>query len=94
MPPREHVDGGGVSLRVLLFAAARELAGTSEGVLTGVPADTTEAQLVQRVTEAFALHAMAGSFILAHNQDYVLPGVSLKVRDGDEVAVIPPLSGG
>lgn len=87
-------DPAQVSVRVLLFAGARELAGTAEGVMTGVPADTDEAALLRRVTEAFSLHAMAGSFILALNQDFVAPGDALRLRDGDEVAVIPPLSGG
>ncbi|XP_026286414.1 uncharacterized protein LOC113212058 [Frankliniella occidentalis] len=83
-----------VSLRVLLFAGARELAGTAEGVLTGVPARTDVDHLLRRVTEAFSLGAMSGAFILALNHDYVMPGDQVRVRDGDELAVIPPLSGG
>ncbi|KAK3921039.1 Molybdopterin synthase sulfur carrier subunit [Frankliniella fusca] len=90
----EGAGAGAVSLRVLLFAGARELAGTAEGVLTGVPARTDAAHLLGRVTEAFSLGAMAGSFILALNHDYVMPGDRVRVRDGDELAVIPPLSGG
>ena len=83
-----------MSVRVLLFAGARELAGTAEGLLTGVPALTDGQHLLRRVTEAFSLRPMAGSFILALNQDYVMPGDRVQVRDGDELAVIPPLSGG
>lgn len=81
-------------MRVLLFAGARELAGRAEGLLTGVPAHTDGHHLVRCVTEAFSLRPMAGSFILALNHEYVMPGDRVQVREGDELAVIPPLSGG
>jgi molybdopterin converting factor small subunit len=41
------------------------------------------------------LSAYTGSFVLALNQEYIdLNDDALALRTGDEVAVIPPLSGG
>lgn len=40
------------------------------------------------------LQALAGVLVLAVNQEYVDMDASLQLQESDEVAVIPPLSGG
>ena len=41
-----------------------------------------------------ALKEVRGASILAVNQEYVDSSVPLSVKEGDEVAIIPPISGG
>ena len=38
--------------------------------------------------------AVAGTCVLALNQEYIAPGEPKPLKEGDELAVIPPISGG
>lgn len=40
------------------------------------------------------LEEIKGAFALAVNQEYVGPDGEVALRAGDEVAIIPPISGG
>lgn len=84
-----------VPVRLLLFAKARELAGASEASLV-VPAvlrDVEELKVV--IFDAFPkLAALQRSAVIAVNESYVDSGVEVTLRQGDEVAFIPPISGG
>lgn len=79
-------------IRVRLFAIQRELAGTREVTLDLADRDTIDdawAALVER----YPALAPGRSFVrFARNADYAEPAVEL--ADGDELAVIPPVSGG
>lgn len=84
-----------VPVRLLLFAKARELAGASEAslVLPAVLRDVEE--LKQVIFEAYPmLVALQQSAVIAVNESYVESGVEVTLRQGDEVAFIPPISGG
>jgi len=83
-----------VDLKVLLFAGAREISGISEGRLRNVPANCSHKQLLERVIGTFGLEKMADCIALALNQNYVAEEDNLVLKEGDELAVIPPLSGG
>ena len=79
-------------VRVKLFAILRELAGTSE-----VEIDLADGADVAAVRDALerdlpALAAHLGRAAFAVNQSYVKSDSAL--ADGDELAVIPPVSGG
>ena len=37
---------------------------------------------------------LLSSCALAHNEEYLEVGSTIELRDGDEVAIIPPISGG
>mmetsp|Transcript_2009 Transcript_2009/g.5581 ORF Transcript_2009/g.5581 Transcript_2009/m.5581 type:complete len:86 (+) Transcript_2009:48-305(+) len=82
-------------VKVLLFAAAREAAGAGE-----VEVQLEEGQLdTAALREALAaqhpaLAAPLKSSALAVNMDYAPPGQPQAFREGDELAVIPPISGG
>ena len=78
-------------LTVRLFAGLRERAGAPTLEL-----DVPEPATVADLRGALAATPLAGlperSFIVAVNREYADPGAP--VRDGDEVALIPPVSGG
>jgi molybdopterin synthase catalytic subunit/molybdopterin converting factor small subunit len=72
-------------VRVRLFAGLRERAGWSERELEGIAR-------VGDVWPALGLGEEPGGLLYAVNREYAEPGQEL--CDGDEVALIPPLSGG
>ncbi len=76
-------------VRVLYFAALRELRGRREEDLD-VPADTTLAQLYAQLFPPGPGGSLPIGF--ARNQVHVPP--STRVEDGDEVCFLPPLGGG
>ena len=85
-----------ISVRVLLFSVLRE--GVGEGVGAGevavaLPAGSTGADLLDRLAEAHAAVARHRPVVrLAVNRRYVPSATAL--ADGDEVALITPVSGG
>ncbi len=77
---------------VKLFAAGRELAGASEAVV-----EVDDAACVADVRRALAgqfaaLAPLAGRSLMAVNAEYA--NDATRVSPGDEVALIPPVSGG
>ena len=85
-------EGGTITVTVLFFAAAREEAETSRASLqldAGSDTDALRALLAQRYPD---LQPLLARCALARNAEYVQS--SEQLRDGDEVAVIPPVSGG
>jgi MoaE-MoaD fusion protein len=74
-----------VTVRVRLFAALRERAGWSERELDGVTR-------VADVWPALGLGEEPPGLLYAVNREYAPP--ERELADGDEVAVIPPVSGG
>src|SRR4051794_4426600 len=83
---------GTIRVRVRMFAIQRELAGTREVTLElGAPATIEHAWAA--VVERFPVLAPGRSSLrFARNGDYAEPATAL--TDGDEVAFIPPVSGG
>ena len=79
-------------VRVLLFGAAREAAGRAElSVEIAVPA--TAASAFEEILSACPeLRRFGRSLLVAVNEEYAPPARA--VRDGDEVAIFPPVSGG
>jgi molybdopterin converting factor small subunit len=88
-----------VQLEVLLFAAAREAVGRARVPLT-VPLSsagtTTATTLLATLIAAYpTLAAVAAASVLAINRAYVPdPNAPLLLQPHDEVALIPPVSGG
>jgi MoaE-MoaD fusion protein len=81
-----------VCIRVLFFGVLRDIAGVRE--------ETVEVPDGSRLSSVYDLYAtrfprlkdMSASIVLALNQQFAKPGDA--VRDGDEVAFLPPVSGG
>jgi molybdopterin synthase catalytic subunit len=74
-----------VRVSVRLFAGLRERAGTARLEVDGV-------ERVEDVWAKLGLGDEPGGLLYAVNREYVERGAAL--HDGDEVAVIPPVSGG
>ncbi|KAG8551724.1 hypothetical protein GDO81_004235 [Engystomops pustulosus] len=80
---------------VLYFAKSSELAGVRSENLT-LPQEVTSKELWEKIA---ALHPRLSTIkdqvVLAVRQEYVTIGDDvITLRTGDEVAVIPPISGG
>ncbi len=79
-----------IGVRVRLFASYREAAGTAR-LEQAIPAGARVRDLLELLAESIpALKAAKG--MTAVNQEYVQADHEL--HDGDEVALIPPVSGG
>jgi molybdopterin converting factor subunit 1 len=81
-----------ITVRVRFFAGHRDIAGRSEQELHLEPGATVGA-LWERLTADYPrLAGYTGRLLYAVNQQYADPATVL--GDGDEVAFIPPVSGG
>jgi len=81
-----------MKVRVRLFAALREMLGASELTLELADGQTVS-DLYRELCDRYPRLAEYGSLLLySVNAEYVPPEHPL--RDGDEVALIPPVSGG
>ncbi|MDQ3684581.1 MAG: molybdenum cofactor biosynthesis protein MoaE [Acidobacteriota bacterium] len=95
---REHEatadeSSGRVRVRVLFFGAARDAAAGRDEAQLSVSAPATVASAFAEVLKAYPeLRRFGRSLLVAVNQEYASPEEA--VRDGDEMAVFPPVSGG
>jgi molybdopterin converting factor subunit 1 len=81
-----------MDVHVRLFAIARDLAGTDSTTIT-IPPDTEVSRALERIIEQFPrLREWKDHVRVAVNCEYVAPDHLL--RDDDEMAIIPPVSGG
>ena len=84
---------GQIRVRLLFFGAARDAAGGSDETQLSVNAPATVASAFAEVLDAYPeLRRFGRSLLVAVNQEYASPDEA--VRDGDEMAVFPPVSGG
>lgn len=93
-----EVPGTTVHVKLLFFAKSRELAGTSSRTNFPLPgADSLNGERVLgTICDHFpALRAIRNNVIIAVNEQYCEDlSVALAIREGDEIAVIPPIAGG
>ncbi len=82
----------GIRIKVLFFGAARDAVGNAEVELL-LNSESTSRKALDQLLETFPqLSRFGSSLLVAVNQEYARGEVSL--RDGDELAVFPPVSGG
>ena len=81
-----------IRVRVLFFGAARDAAGLEELELSLSSQANVASAFKQLLTDYPALARFGNSLLLAVNQEYALP--DRQISDGDELAVLPPVSGG
>src|SRR3989440_8274107 len=87
---RDEADS--VRVRVLFFGAARDVA-TDEAVLSLTRASTAR-DAFERVLDVYPdLRRFRSSLLVAVNQEYARD-LEVVLKDGDEIALFPPVSGG
>lgn len=77
-------------IKVLFFASFREIVGTNSLELDVDDGETT-ANIFATLCEQYPL-LQQGSVAMAVNKTYITDATQLK--DGDELALLPPISGG
>ncbi len=82
----------GVRIRVLFFGMLKDVVGVADDEL-----ETTEGASLQSVFDHYAaafprLTELSSSIVLAKNQEFARPETPL--AEGDEIAFLPPVSGG
>lgn len=83
-----------ININVLFFAKSRELAKTSRAVVAVEPV-VIAGNLLKQLIDNFNLSIISNNIILAHNENYIDDlQAELHLRAGDEIGVIPPISGG
>lgn len=89
---------GIITLKVLFFASAREAAGNVSSIDLGVDASVDTASLRKILAEKYPKLAEMvldeDNLTLALNEEYVTSGQVLQLKNGDTIALIPPISGG
>jgi molybdopterin synthase catalytic subunit len=79
-------------IKVLFFGLLKDVCGRSEDALT-LPESSTLQSVFDHYADRFpALAGMASSIVLARNHEFGRPSDPL--TEGDEVALLPPVSGG
>jgi molybdopterin converting factor small subunit len=81
-----------VTVRVLAFARLRELLGFGERVVGVADGTTVEALWTTLTAEAPQLAPLRSSTRFARNG--ALAAGTTALRDGDEIALLPPVGGG
>jgi molybdopterin synthase catalytic subunit len=81
-----------VRIRVLFFGVLRDIAGLREESVEIPEGSRLEAVFEHYAARHPALRGMSGSLVLALNQKFSEPSALLS--EGDEVAFLPPVSGG
>ena len=90
-----------MEIKVLYFASAREARGKREERVTLAEGATTETLIAALLELCPALTAVMRTAVLALNEQYLESSsdgdgglAAAALKSGDEVAVIPPISGG
>ena len=82
-----------VTVTVLLFAKARELVG-SPSVSSSVPTTRYQELVSHLESQLPVLKRLNRTFVLSLNENYLEDQQEIVLSTGDEIAVIPPISGG
>lgn len=85
-----------ITIRILFFAKSRELSGADEVTFALESNSISSSELLNKISRVYNLEAIKSTVILAVNQSYcdIGPEEQLHLKEGDEIAIIPPLSGG
>ncbi|MBL8223259.1 MAG: MoaD/ThiS family protein, partial [Bryobacterales bacterium] len=79
-------------VQVLFFGMLKDITGYSQQLLELEPGSLLHAVYDHYAAQFPRLRDMAGSVVLAHNRQFA--GRETALHDGDEIALLPPVSGG
>lgn len=85
------------TVQVLFFASAKDVTGvsqTSVSLVDGADTMTFRKVLAERYPNLADIVLDEDSLTLALNEEYVQTGAVIALKEGDTVALIPPISGG
>lgn len=89
------MEDSSVEVNILFFAKSKELTGKSVDAVNLRKSNCLENLLKEIILEYPALNILKGKFIIAHNQAYLRDTKEIVILEtGDEIAIIPPISGG
>ncbi|XP_019057631.1 PREDICTED: molybdopterin synthase sulfur carrier subunit [Tarenaya hassleriana] len=88
----EDDGSSSVQIKVLFFARAREIAGVPDITMKVRTGSTARNCMDELVAKYPSLEDIRGCVVLALNEEYTTD--SAIVKDRDELALIPPISGG
>ncbi len=80
-----------MKVQILFFASLRERTG-QKSMEHEISPGTTAADLLEQLRRDLPAMTSAGRISLAVNEEYCEP--TQELHDGDEIALIPPVSGG
>jgi molybdopterin converting factor subunit 1 len=80
-----------MTLKILTFGIARDIIGGSNFILDA-PEGTTVAQLKKRLLDHYPTFGNLSSLLIAVNEEY--GDDETVILEGDDIALIPPVSGG
>jgi len=82
----------GIKLNIILFGIARDIVGGSSSLTLEMEANTTVDHLMTRLQQTYPDFERLASLMIAVNSDYAKGDQVLQAND--EIALIPPVSGG
>lgn len=82
-----------VKVKVLFFAKAKDIAGKPNDIFS-VPTPIQYSELFKIVVAKYSLTDLENNIILSVNGEYCESDSVVSLKPFDEIAVIPPLSGG
>lgn len=82
-----------VTVKLLFFARAKELAGARESFIQ-LPPKISYTQLLKIIIHKYNLEQIKNNILLAKNEEVCEESRDIEIKERDSIAVIPPLSGG
>jgi molybdopterin converting factor subunit 1 len=79
-------------VKVLFFGVLKEIVGTSEDTIEVAPAATLDSVFARYAERFETLRARRPSILFARNRDFAKG--ETKLAENDEIAFLPPVSGG